>query len=71
MRSNTSLLGRIFLWIASKMLEILTIILKRILNYNPRKTRRARIIGSSKFRRMLNGYFLVARAQEIFGGNLL
>ena len=44
MRSNTSLLGRIFLWIASKMLEILTIILKKIFNYNPRKTRRARII---------------------------
>ena len=29
------------------------------------------IIGSSEFRRMLNGIiFLVARAQEIFGGNL-
>ena len=32
MRSNTSLLGRIFLWIASKMLEILTRIFGRILN---------------------------------------
>ena len=26
--------------------------------------------GSSEFKRMLNGCFLVARAQEIFGGNL-
>ena len=32
MRSNTSLLGRDLLGIASKMLEILTIILKKILN---------------------------------------
>ena len=38
--------------------------------FYPRSTRRTRIIGSSEFRRMLNGYFLVARAQEIFGGNL-
>ena len=34
MRSNTSLLGRIFLWIASKMLEILTRILRRIFKQN-------------------------------------
>ena len=31
MRSSTSLLGRVLLWIASEMLEILTIILKKIL----------------------------------------
>ena len=34
MRSNTSLLGRIFMGIASEMLEILTKILKIIFNYN-------------------------------------
>ena len=34
MRSNTSLLGRVLLWIASEMLEILTKIFKRIFNYN-------------------------------------
>ena len=27
--------------------------------------------GSSEFRRNLDGWFWVARAQEIFGGNLL
>ena len=35
MRSNTSLLGRIFIGIASEMLEILTKILKIIFNQNP------------------------------------
>ena len=34
MRSNTSLSGRIFMGIASKMLEILTKILKIIFNQN-------------------------------------
>ena len=33
MRSNTSLLGKVLLWIASEMLEILTKIF-RIFNYN-------------------------------------
>ena len=35
MRSNTSLLGRVFMGIASEMLEILTKILRIIFNYNP------------------------------------
>ena len=35
MRSNTSLLGRVLLWIASEMLEILTKIFKRI-ELNPK-----------------------------------
>ena len=35
MRSNTSLLGRVFMGIASEMLEILTKILKIIFNQNP------------------------------------
>ena len=34
MRSNTSLLGRGLLWIASEMLEILTKIFKKIFNEN-------------------------------------
>ena len=34
MRSSTSLLGRILLWIASEMLEILNKILKIIFNWN-------------------------------------
>ena len=34
MRSSTSLLGRIFMGIASEMLEILTRILTKIFNYN-------------------------------------
>ena len=34
MRSNTSLLGRVLLWIASEMLEILTKIFRIIFNYN-------------------------------------
>ena len=33
--------------------------------------RKKSIIGSSEFKRNLYGYFGVARAQEIFGGNLL
>ena len=35
MRSSTSLYGRDFLWIASEMLEILTIIFRIIFNDNP------------------------------------
>ena len=35
MRSSTSLLGRTLLWIASEMLEILTIIFRIIFNDNP------------------------------------
>ena len=31
----------------------------------------ARNQSSSEFKRMLDGCFLVARAQEIFGGNLV
>ena len=34
MRSNTSLLGRVLLWIASEMLEILTKIFRIIFNEN-------------------------------------
>ena len=34
MRSSSSLLGRIFMGIASEMLEILTKILNKIFNYN-------------------------------------
>ena len=34
MRSSSSLLGRVLLWIASEMLEILTRILNNIFNYN-------------------------------------
>ena len=35
MRSSTSLWGRTLLWIASEMLEILTIIFRIIFNDNP------------------------------------
>ena len=35
MRSSSSLLGRVFIGIASEMLEILTKILKIIFNQNP------------------------------------
>ena len=94
MRNSTLLYGRDLLWIASEMLEILTIIFRIIFNNNPcrpcvpwiflgllRKKSLGEIFNeiwpmarnqsSSEFKRMLDGCFLVARAQEIFGGNLV
>ena len=58
------ILGRIF--------YIVTEINHRIIGIYPRSTRRTRIIGSSEFRRMLNGYFFgCASARNLWGKSLI